>query len=288
MLVAAACRRGERALYFAFEESPAQIQRNMRSIGIDLERCVRLGRLRFHAARPTAYGFETHLAELHRAVREFRPTVVVLDPITNLGSVGSNLEVQRMLTRLIDYLKSEGITALFTALAANSHDAEHSDAGVSSLMDTWILLRNLESEGERNRGLYVLKSRGMAHSNQIREFRLSERGISLAPMYIGGAGVLTGTARSNQEARERAEDLRRTEARQRLERQLERKRRALKAEVAALKLAFETETEELSTELAEADLRERTLDTDARVRAALRGGAGRQEIRHGIRRPKGR
>jgi circadian clock protein KaiC len=287
-LVAAACRRGERALYFAFEESPAQIQRNMRSIGINLERCVRSGRLRFHAARPTAYGFETHLSELHRAVRAFRPAVVVLDPITNLGSLGSSLEAQSMLTRLIDYLKSEGITALFTALAANSHDAEHSDAGVSSLMDSWILLRNLESDGERNRGLYVLKSRGMAHSNQIREFRLSERGISLAPVYIGGAGVLTGTARSNQEARERAEDLRRTEARRRVERQLERKRRTLEAEVAALNLTFDTETEELAAELAEADLQERTLATDASARAQLRGDGGRHETMHNNRRRKGR
>jgi len=182
-LVEAACRRGERAVYFAFEESPAQIQRNMHSVGIDLDRCVRSGRLRFHAARPTAYGFETHLTELHRAVREFRPQVVVLDPITNLGSVGSVLQIQSMLTRLIDYLKSEAITGLFTALTKSSGEVEHSEIGVSSLMDTWILLRNLESDGERNRGLYVLKARGMAHSNQIREFRLSDRGIALAHLH---------------------------------------------------------------------------------------------------------
>jgi circadian clock protein KaiC len=287
-LVEAACRRGERALYFAFEESPAQIQRNMHSIGINLQRCVRSGRLRFHAARPSAYGFETHLTELHRAVREFRPAVVVLDPITNLGSIGSRLEVQNMLTRLIDYLKSEGITALFTALAESAGDAERSEAGVSSLMDSWILLRNLESDGERNRGLYVLKSRGMAHSNQIREFRLSNRGITLDPVYIGSAGVLTGTARSNQEARERAETLRRTEARQRIRRQLERKRRTLEAEVAALRLAFDAETEELSAELAEADLQERTLATDASARAHLRGGPRRHETMHNNRRRKGR
>jgi circadian clock protein KaiC len=270
-LVEAACDRGERALYCAFEESPAQIQRNMRSVGIDLERCVRSGRLRFHAARPTAYGFEAHLTELHRAVRSFRPAVVIVDPVTNLLSVGSALQVQSMLTRLIDHLKSEGITALFTSLTESSREAERSEVGVSSLMDTWILLRNIETDGERNRGLYVLKSRGMAHSNQIREFRLSEHGISLAPVYIGSAGVLTGTARSNQEASERAETVRRGEARQRLQRQLERKRRMLEAQMAALQLAFEAQTEELSAELAAADRREHTLATDARARAHLRG-----------------
>ena len=287
-LVEAACLRGERALYFAFEESAAQIQRNMRSIGIDLERCVRSGRLSFHATRPSAYGFETHLTQLHRAVREFRPAVVVVDPITNLGSVGSEVEVQSMLTRLIDFLKSEGITALFTALTESATTVERSDAGVSSLMDSWILLRNLEHDGERNRGLYVLKSRGMAHSNQIREFRMSNRGIALAPVYIGTAGVLAGTARSNQEARERAETLHRTEARQRIKRQLERKRRTLAAEVAALKLAFEAEAEELAAELAEADLRERTLLTDVSARARLRGSGDRRETGHNTRRRKGR
>jgi circadian clock protein KaiC len=272
-LVAAACRRGERALYCAFEESPAQIQRNMHSVGIDLEACVRSGRLRFHAARPTAYGFEMHLADFHRAIREFHPSVVVLDPITNLTSIGSSSEAQSMLTRLIDYLKSKSITGLFTALTDNSHGIERTDAGVSSLMDTWILLRNLESDGERNRGLYVLKSRGMAHSNQIREFRLSDRGIALAPAYIGSAGVLTGTARSNQEAAERAEALRRSEARQRLRRQLERKRETLEAQVAALKLVFDAETEALAAELAESHRRERTLVNEASMRAQLRGGA---------------
>jgi circadian clock protein KaiC len=143
-LVEAACRRGEHALYFALEESPAQIQRNMHSVGIDLERCVRSGRLRFHAARPTSYGFETHLTELHRAIREFRPAVVIVDPVTSLASIGSTLEVQSMLTRLIDHLKSEGITGLFTALTQSSAEAEHSDVGVSSLMDTWIPAQSRE------------------------------------------------------------------------------------------------------------------------------------------------
>ena len=287
-LVQAACRRGERALYCAFEESPAQIQRNMRSVGIDLERWVRSGRLRFHATRPTAYGFETHLTELHRVVRQFRPAVVIVDPITNLPSIGSALEVHTMLTRLIDYLKSDGITALFTSLTESSAEAERSEVGVSSLIDTWILLRNLETDGERNRGLYVMKSRGMAHSNQIREFRLSERGISLAPVYIGSGGVLTGTARSNREASERAQALRRGDARQRLQRQLERKHRMLEAEVAALRLAFDAETEELSAELAEADRREHKLAADVRARTHLRGGNASTKAMHTGRRRKRR
>lgn len=270
-VVQAVCARGERALYFALEESPAQIQRNMRSVAVELEPHVRSGLLRFHAARPAAYGFETHLAELHRAIRDFRPSLVVVDPITSLASIGSDREVQSMLTRLIDHLKSEGITGILTALSASSADAQRSEVGASSLMDTWILLRNLETDGERNRALQVLKSRGMRHSNQIREFRLSSRGISLSPVYIGRAGVLTGTARANQEASERAEASRRTEARERLERQLERKRQAFDAEMAALRLAFEAEGEELRAQLAEAVVHERTLTADETARAQLRG-----------------
>lgn len=246
----------------------------MRSVGIDLEPWVRSGRLRFHASRPTAHGFETHLAQVHRIIREFRPAVAIFDPVTNLGAIGSEIQVQSMLTRLIDYLKSEGITALFTALTDSWRDAERSEVGVSSLMDTWILLRNLENDGERNRGLYVLKSRGMAHSNQIREFRLSDSGITLAPVYIGGGGVLTGTARSNQETSERAESLRRNDVRQRMQRQLERKRLTLEAQVAALRLAFDAEAEELSAELAQQDRREHTLASDTSERARLRGGNG--------------
>jgi circadian clock protein KaiC len=270
-MVEAACRRGERALYFAFEESPSQIQRNMRSVGMDLERCVRSGRLRFHATRPTTYGFETHLTELHRAVRQFKPHVVVLDPITNLGTLGSDRETQGMLARLIDYLKSQSITGLFIALTRGPEDLERSELGVSSLMDTWILLRNLENDGERNRGLYVLKSRGMAHSNQIREFRLSDSGISLAPVYIGSGGVLTGTARATLEASERAETRRRAENRQRVQRQLGRKQQVLETQVAALRSAFETEAEELTAELAESDHEERTLADEQQERAHLRG-----------------
>ena len=269
--VHAACRRGERALYLAFEESAAQIQRNMRSVSIDLRPWVNSGQLRFHASRPTAYGFEAHLTELHRLVQEFRPRVVVLDPVSDLTALGSDTETKHMLTRAIDYLKSQSITALFTSLTEDPSEAERSAVGISSLIDTWILVRNLESNGERNRGLYVLKARGMAHSNQIREFRLSRRGISLLPIYTGSTGVLTGTARQSQEAKERAESLRRTQARQRLQRTLERKGRALRAQIEALTTAFESEAEELSREIAEANEQEISLQSDTALRARVRG-----------------
>lgn len=287
--VNAACRRGERAVYIAFEESPAQIQRNMRSVGMNLQRWVRADLLHFVAHRPTSHGYEAHLTELHRVVREFHPSIIVLDPVTDLGNIGTGIEVRSMLSRAIDYLKSEGITSMFTSLTEDTDQAERSEVGISSLIDTWILLRNIESNGERNRGLYVLKSRGMAHSNQIREFHLSDRGILLAPVYVGSGGVMTGTARQSQEARERVETLRRAEERQRLKRSIERKRRALEAQVAALTAAFEAEAEELAVELSQAEGYERSLSADAQARAGLRGdvrAAGRASARRGWRRAR--
>ena len=269
--VEAACRRGERALYLAFEESPAQIQRNMRSVNIDLQRWVKAGLLHFQASRPTAFGFEAHLSELHRVVQQLHPSVVVLDPVSDLCAMGSSLELKSMLTRAIDYLKSSGVTAFFTSLTEDSGNAASSEVGISSLIDTWILLRNMESNGERNRGLYVLKARGIPHSNQIREFRLSRRGISLMPIYVGSGGVVTGTARQSQEARERAESLQRSQARQRLQRALERKRRALRAQVEALTAAFESDAEELSREIDEAQEEELGLLSDTAMRARMRG-----------------
>jgi circadian clock protein KaiC len=269
--VEAACRRGEQALYLAFEESAAQIQRNMRSVNIELERWVSSGRLHFHASRPTAYGFESHLTELHRLVKQFRPKVIVLDPITDLAAAGSASETKNMLTRAIDYLKSQGITAFFTSLTDDAADAERSEVGISSLIDTWIVLRNLESNGERNRGLHVLKARGIAHSNQIREFRLSKRGIELLPVFIGRGGVMTGTARRTQEAVERSKDQRRAQTRRRMQRNLEHKRRTLEAQIAALTAAFESEAEELAREITEAEEDERGVKSDTAVRARMRG-----------------
>jgi circadian clock protein KaiC len=175
----AACRRGERCLCFLFEESPKQLLRNMRSIGIDLERWVEKGLLKFHADRPSRYGLETHLVTMHKVVADFAPTVTILDPVTNLLTVGTYSDVQAMLTRMIDYLKTENITALLTSLTPGQTDIERTETTISSLMDTWLLLANDEVGGTYRRGLYVLKSRGMAHSNEVREFELTDRGLQL-------------------------------------------------------------------------------------------------------------
>lgn len=203
----AACRRGERCIFFSFEESQAQIIRNMRSIDIDLEPWVKKGILRFHAERPSVYGLETHLMAIHKAVSEFKPAVVVVDPITNFIYAGEPLDVKSMLTRLIDYLKMNFITTMFTTLTSAAYDLEQAEVDVSSLSDTWLLLRGIEVGGERNRGLYILKSRGMAHSNQIREFLLTDQGIDLLDVYVGPLGVLTGSARVAQESREKVIEL---------------------------------------------------------------------------------
>jgi len=184
--VQAACKRGEKVLYFAFEESPDQIIRNMRSIGVDLGKYVKNGSLKIHSSRPTLHGLEMHLAVMHKIVNEFLPQVVVIDPINNLLTSASGPEVRAMLVRLIDFIKTENITGFFTNLTSAGQDSlEETELGLSSLMDTWILIRNIELEGERKRGVYILKSRGMAHSNQIREFHLTDKGIDLSqPSWI--------------------------------------------------------------------------------------------------------
>src|SRR5262247_359838 len=174
----AACRRGERCLGFMFEESPAQVVRNMRSIGIDLQPWVDRGLLEFHSARPSLHGLEMHLSRMHRAIDRFRPSVVVLDPVSSLLTVAEETDVQATLTLLVDYLKLKGITALLTSLTHGRSEGEQTDVAISSIVDTWLLLVTLESTGERNRGLYVLKSRGMGHSNQIREFLLTDHGVA--------------------------------------------------------------------------------------------------------------
>src|SRR3954467_2018187 len=235
----AACRRGERCLYFAFEESQSQAVRNARSIGLDLRPWIDGGLLRFHAVRPTFHGLEMHLATMLRLVRESRPRVVVVDPISNMLSAGPADEAQAMLLRLVDALKHQQITALFTNLtSAGDTSLEQTDLGVSSIVDTWLLLRDIELGGERNRGMYVLKSRGMAHSNQIREFVISADGIKLQDGYIGPEGVLTGSMRAAQEARERAAALQRTEETERRARELEVRRTALEAQIAALRAEY--------------------------------------------------
>jgi circadian clock protein KaiC len=270
----AACARSERALYLALEESQSQIVRNMSSIGIDMDRWVKRGLLSFYAARPTVYGLEMHLAIIERLIEETKPRVVVVDPVTNLNAVGTQIEVKSALTRLIDFLKMQGITSVFTSLTAGGTAAEQSEIGISSLMDSWILLRNLEHNGERNRGLYVLKSRGMAHSNQIREFVLTDHGVDLVNVYAGPGGVLAGTARVLQEARENAEVLRRQAEIERRRRDLERKRASLEARLRAEREEFAADEEELLKEIAELRLTDTTLAQGRLHAAQLRGANG--------------
>jgi circadian clock protein KaiC len=263
----ATCARGERCIYFAFEESQNQIIRNMRSIGIDLEKWVKRGLLRFHASRPTAHGLEMHLVTMNKEITEFRPSVAIVDPVSNLISTGTSKEVESTLTRLIDFLKSREVTLFFTSLSHDKLNVESSEAAISSLMDTWILLRDLESSGERNRGLYILKSRGMAHSNQIREFRLTDNGVHLRDVYLGPGGVLTGSARAAQEAKEAAEARSRRDEIVRRERALEGKRAAVEAQVAALRVEFAAEEEEFRTIVAQEKTIETTIDLQRREMA---------------------
>jgi len=240
----AACKRGERVLYFAYEESPSQFMRNMRSIGIHLEKYVKKGLLHFLATRPTLHGLELHLVTTIKLINKIKPQVVIIDPIDAFVTGANQTEVKTMLLRLVDYLKMNQITAFFASLSAPGENLELTDISISSLIDTWLLLRDIEIDGERNRVLYVLKSRGMAHSNQIREFRLTDNGIELLDVYIGQKGVLTGSGRLSQEAKDRAEEVIRQQEIKRKQFGLERKRTAMAARIAELQAEFNAEESE--------------------------------------------
>ncbi len=268
--VDAACRRGERCYYFAFEESQNQIIRNMRSIGIDLGQWVEQGLLRFQNARPSLYGLEMHLVVMHRAVDEFRPSIVVIDPISNLVAAASESEVKSMLSRLIDYLKMQQVTAFCTDLTATSGSLERTEVGISSLVDTWLLLQATEASGERNRRLYLLKSRGMAHSNQVREFILSNAGVQLRDVYLGPGGVLTGAARLTQEARDAAEALERQQDLDRRQRENERQKSVITAQIAALQAQLAAEQQDLDQLIAREQQRAATRSADHVVLAQAR------------------
>jgi circadian clock protein KaiC len=260
--VRAACQRGERALYMASEQSTEEVIRNMRSIGIDLEPWLKRGLLRFYASRPGSFGLEKHLVTIHDITTAFDPKVVVIDPITNFASAGTYSEVKSMVTRLIDTFKSRQITAMFTSLTAGDSSPEMSEVGVSSQMDCWLLLRNLECNGERNRGLYVLKSRGTAHSNQIREFVLTDHGVELLDVYVGPSGLLTGAARVAQEAREQAEAVERKQQRQRKNFELKHRREQLETQIARMRTEFELEKQGLLRDAQEMELRGKQIALD--------------------------
>lgn len=248
----ATCRRGERCLFIGFEESPAQVARNLRSVGIDLNHWVEKELLIHDAWRPTQFGLEMHLLRIHKLVEKWKPQAVVIDPISNLLTGTSQLEARSVMMRLVDFLKTAGITAILVDLTGRDTDLESTKLGVSSLADTWILLRDVEMNGERNRCIYVLKSRGMAHSNQVREFLITKRGVDLVPAYIGLEGVLTGSARIAQQAKELA-DAKQKEQEVQLKRlQANRKVLALEAQIAALQAEAAAQAE-LSEQIARQD-----------------------------------
>jgi len=267
---AGTCRRGERVMYFAFEESASQIMRNMGSIGIELAPWVESGLLEFHAARPTLSGLEMHLATMLKEIVRFDPQVVIVDPLNSFVTVGNENDVKMMLVRLVDALKLKQITGLFTSLTLGGGALEQTDIAISSLIDTWLLVRDMESGGERNRGLYILKSRGMPHSNQIREFSLTRQGIELRDAYIGPAGVLTGSARLAQEAQELAVQLRREQEILRKQDELSSKRAAMEAHVVAIRAEFAAQEVAALAQIDQAQLSEQLLTQDRRDMAQSR------------------
>ena len=277
----AVCASGGRCLYFAFEEGSNQIVRNMASIGLSLKKWVEQKRLVFHAARPTEQGLETHLAMIHKLVQQHRPDAVIIDPVTNFEMVGNDYEVKAMLMRLVDYLKEEGITCVFTSLTESGGALEGTQVGISSLMDTWLLVRDIETNGERNRVLHVLKSRGMAHSNQVREFVITSKGIRLMEVYLGPEGVLTGSARVQQEARDREGLNRRDQTERRALLGLERRRRAVERQIRALKAELMEEEREARLALNEAADRKKSLARDRGAISASRRINGQAGIQIG-------
>ncbi len=271
----AACRRGERCLYFAYEESQDQILRNMRSAGVDLEPWIKKGLLHIHATRPTLHGLEMHLVKMHDLVQKINPSVVVVDPVSNLIGEGQEAELKPTLMRLIDFLKTRQVTALFISLTSGGVSQEESQVGVSSLMDTWLLLRNIEASGERNRTFYILKSRGMGHSNQVREFLITSAGVELVDVRIEGERVLIGSARDAQDARKRADALLHQEDAERKLRQLAGKRSTVEAQITALKAGLEAEEAEIKFALQQETLRNEMSGADAlqNAQSRTRGGA---------------
>ena len=266
----AAGRRGERVLFFSFEESPNQIIRNMHSIGLRMEPLVKRGLLRFHSQRPSLCGLEMHLATMFKEIATFKPQVVIVDPITSLMELGTVSEGKGMVTRLIDYLKAGQVTTLFTSLTQGGHTLQQSEGGMSSLMDAWLLLQDFEGNGERNRVLYVLKARGMKHSNQIREFLISDHGIDVVDAYIGASGVLTGSARVAQADLEKAAVLSSQQEAAQLKRAVERKRAALERQISDLRADYETEALELRRIAEQVGTRTLLLGTERTASGILR------------------
>lgn len=253
------CEKNEKTIYFAFEESPHQLVRNMKSIGIDLEKHIKKGILQIHSSRPSLNGLELHLLTLRKLIKEFQPTTIIIDPISNLISVGSEHEVRSMLVRLIDMLKANNITAMFTSLNKQTDTVrpDLAEESVSSLVDTWITVRDMEGVGERNRGIFIIKARGMGHSNQVREFVITSNGIELLDVELGPQGILTGAARKSYQFKKTISDIKLQNEISRKDREIERKRKVLEANIEALRTEFESAEEELSILKATEELQEK-------------------------------
>jgi len=274
----ASAQRGERCLWFAFEESLSQIVRNMRSIGVDLAPAVERGVLRVHSERPTMFGLEMHLLMIRRLVDEFQPRSVIIDPISNFAMVGDAVEVKVLLMRLVDFFKTRGITSLFTNLMTGEMQ-EKTQAGVASLIDTWLLLRDIEIGAERNRALYLLKSRGMAHSNQVREFLLTDHGVELQDAYVGkSGGLLMGSALMVQRAQDEAHAVAAAQKTDLLRRNLELRQQAVEAQIAVLRAQLELERTTALSEIARDDERSAVLEDD-RARMASHRHAVDPDVR---------
>ncbi|MBV8277784.1 MAG: circadian clock protein KaiC [Verrucomicrobia bacterium] len=269
-LAQATCARGERCLFFSFEESASQILRNMRTIGIDLQPFIRKELLRILAARPTVYGLEMHLVRMHKLISQFQPAVVIVDPVSNLQTAGTSEESSALFIRLVDFLRKNGILGFLVSLTGGASALETTGEGISSIVDTWLLLRDIELSGERNKVLYVLKSRGMNHSNQVREFHITSKGVKLVDAYLGPAGVLTGSARLAQEAREGADAETLKQEMERRELALKHRRRAMESQIEALRAAFEAEIEEFNRTAANEKVRLGQVEIDREVMARSR------------------
>ncbi|PIV99213.1 MAG: hypothetical protein COW41_08530 [Deltaproteobacteria bacterium CG17_big_fil_post_rev_8_21_14_2_50_51_6] len=244
--------------------------RNMRSIGIDLEQWVKNGLLIYHADRPTIYGLETHLSVMQEMINEFNPRAVIVDPVSNLNAVANNINVKMMLTRLLDQLKLNSITTVLTILTQGSQASESTDVDISSLADTWIRLRDTESGGERTRGMYILKSRGMPHSNQVREFLLTDKGVDIMDVYVGPEGFLTGSARVFGEAQEKAKDAALEQDAQMKERILERKRKEMKARITEIRAEFKTQEAAIKESIRQEKLRQNKASENRDAMAHIR------------------
>jgi len=264
------CKRGERCIYFAFEESPEQIIRNMGSIGMDMKPWIKKGLLKFQSSRPTMYGLEMHLVVMYKLVKEFKPDTVVIDPITNLITVGSASEISSILTRLIDFLQTQQITVIFTALTFNTLIKEQTDESISSLMDAWLQLRDIELNGERNRGLYIMKSRGMKHSNQVREFMITDKGLRLEDVYLSPEGVLTGSAREAHKLQKKTEEILLNHSLVRKNKEIERKAQELQFKIRTLTSEFDSLKEELNSDSVENLLKKDVLENNRKELVRLR------------------